>query len=88
MPPLPYLFLVVLDGQFELGQVVALPGVQFLALVVVPVVQDGLQLPGASGLIQEVFGETLALLGQLLVLLTELVLHLKHGPLLDVMQAG
>lgn len=73
----PYLFLVVFDGQLELGQVMTLPGVQFLALVVVPVVQDGLQLSGAPGLVQEVFGEALALLGQLLVLLTELVLHLR-----------
>lgn len=68
---------MVFDGQLELGQVMTLPGVQFLALVVVPVVQDGLQLSGAPGLVQEVFGEALALLGQLLVLLTELVLHLR-----------
>lgn len=74
----PYLLLVVFDGQFELGQVVALSGVQLLALVVVSVVQDGLQLSGAPGLVQKVFGEAFALLRQLLVLLTKLVLHLRR----------
>lgn len=77
----PYLLLVVLDGELELGQVVALPGVQLLALVVVSVVQDGLQLAGTSGLIQEVLGESFALLGKLLVLLAKLVLHLERGTL-------
>lgn len=56
-----YLFLVVFDGQFELCQVVTLPGVQFLALVVT-VVQDGFQLSGTPGLVQKVFGKALALL--------------------------
>lgn len=71
-----YLFLVVFDGQFELRQVVTLPGVQLLALVV-SVVQDGFQLSGAPGLVQKVFGKALALLRQLLVLLPKLVLHLR-----------
>lgn len=71
-----YLFLVVFDGQFELCQVVTLPGVQFLALVV-SVVQYGFQLSGTPGLVQEVFGKALALLRQLLVLLSELILHLR-----------
>lgn len=70
---------MVLDGQFELGQVVALPGIQLLALVVVSVVQDGLQLSGTPGLIQEVFCEAFALLRKLLILLAELVLHLRGG---------
>lgn len=73
----PYLLLVVFDGQFELGQVVALSEVQLLALVVVSVIQDGLQLSRTSGLIQQVFGEALALLGEFLILLTELILHLR-----------
>lgn len=75
----PYLFLVVFDGQFELGQVVALSGVQFLTLVIVSVVQDGFQLSRTPGLVQKVFGEPFALLRQLLVLLTKLVLHLRRG---------
>lgn len=72
-----YLFLVVFDGQFELRQVVTLPGVQLLALVV-SVVQYGFQLSGTPGLVQKVFGKALALLRQLLVLLPKLVLHLRR----------
>lgn len=53
---------MVLDGEFQLGQIVALSGVQFLTLVIVSVVQDGLELSRTPGLIQEIFGETLALL--------------------------
>lgn len=68
---------MVFDGQFELCQVVALPGVQFLALVV-SVVQDGFQLSGTPGLVQKVFSKALALLRQLLVLLTKLVFHLSN----------
>lgn len=71
-----YLFLMVLDGQFELGQVVTLSGVQLFALVVVSVVQDRFQLSRTPRLVQEIFGESLTLLRQLLVLLTKLVLHL------------
>lgn len=72
-----YLFLVVFDGQFELRQVVTLPGVQLLALVV-SVVQYGFQFSGTPGLVQKVFGKALALLRQLLVLLPKLVLHLRR----------
>ena len=70
-----YLLLMVLDGQLQLGQVMAVLHVQLLA-VVVTVIEDGLQLPAAAGLVQQVLSEQLALLGQLLVLLTELILHL------------
>lgn len=76
-----YLFLVVLDGQFELCQVVTLPGVQFLALVV-SVVQYGFQLPGTPGLVQKIFGKALALLRQLLILLSKLILHLRSESVL------
>lgn len=72
-----HLLLVVLNGQLELGQVPALSGVQLLA-VVVAVVEDGLQLSGAPRLVQQVLGEELALLRELLVLLPELVLHLTE----------
>lgn len=54
----------------------ALSRVQFFALVVVSVVQDCLQLSRASGLVQEVFSKAFALLRKLLVLLSELILHL------------
>ncbi len=55
----------------------ALTGVQLLA-VVIPMVEDGLQLTGATGLIQQVFSKKFALLRQLLVLLPELVFHLTE----------
>ena len=74
-----YLLLMVLDGQLQLGQVMAVLHVQLLA-VVVTVIEDGLQLPAAAGLVQEVLSKHLTLLRQLFVLLTELILHLlcKH----------
>lgn len=72
-----YLFLVVFDGQFQLRQVVTLPGVQLLALVV-SVVQYGFQFSGTPGLVQKVFGKALALLRQLLVFLPKLILHLSR----------
>lgn len=68
---------MVFDGQFQLGQVVALSGVQFLTLVVVSVVQDGFQLSRTPGLVQKVFCEPFTLLRQLLVLLSKLILHLS-----------
>ena len=72
-----HLLLVVLDGQLELGQVAALARVQLLA-VVVAVVEDDLQLARAARLVQQVLGEELALVRQLLVLLPELILHLAQ----------
>lgn len=68
---------MVFDSQFELCQVVTLPGVQFLALVI-SVVQYGFQLSGTPGLVQKIFGKALALLRQLLILLTKLILHLRR----------
>lgn len=56
----------------------ALFRVQFFTLVVVSVVQDGLQLSRTSGLVQEVFSKAFTLLWKLLVLLSELILHLKR----------
>ena len=61
-----YLFLVVLDGQFEPGEIVVALLLQ--QVDVVSVVEDHLQLSGASGLVQQVFSKLLALLGQLLIL--------------------
>lgn len=69
---------MVFDGQLELCEVVALSGVQFLALVIISVVQDGFQLPRTPGLVQKVFGEPFALLRQLLVFLPKLILHLRR----------
>lgn len=69
---------MVLDGQFELGQVAAVLWIQLLTEVVT-VVEDGLQLSGAPGLVQQVLGKQLTLLGQLLVFLTELILHLEES---------
>ena len=71
-----YLFLVVLDGKFEPGQIVV--ALLFQQVDVVSVVEDHLQLSGASGLVQQVFGKLLTLLGQLLVLRLELILHLRE----------
>ena len=47
-----------------------------LFTVVISMVEDDLQFPGAPSLVQQVFGKELALLGELLVLSLELILHL------------
>lgn len=70
-----YLLLVVLDSQFESCQVIV--GLLIQQVGVVSVVEDHLQLSGASRLVQEVLGKLFTLLRQLLVLGFELVLHLK-----------
>lgn len=63
------LFLVVLDGQLEAAEVHALLQQAPLVHVILAgrVVEDHFQLPGIPSLRQQVLGEHLALLGQLLV---------------------
>lgn len=70
------LFLTILNGQFQSCKVIS--ALLFQEAVVVPVVQDDFQLPGAPRLVQQVLGKLLALSGQLLVLGLELVLHLAQ----------
>lgn len=68
-----HLLLAVFDSQLESRQVA---GVLIQQRVdVITVVEDYFQLFRASGLVQEVLGELLTHMGQLLVLRLELVLH-------------
>lgn len=61
-----HLFLVVLDSKFESCQVVVALLLQ--QVDVVSVVEDHLQLSGASGLVQEVLGKLFTLLRELFIL--------------------
>lgn len=70
------LFLVILDRQFEPGELIIALLIKKVGIV--SVVQNHLELSGAARLVQQVFGKLFTLTGQLLILRLEFILHLKE----------